>query len=62
MPLDNRGFKNIVTPEQLENKIEEQIHNQDMYYLIIDEIQNVKEFEKIVLQYQEEGYSLFLTG
>ena len=45
-----------------ENKIEEQIHNQDMYYLIIDEIQNVKEFEKIVLQYQEEGYSLFLTG
>lgn len=62
LPLDNRGFKNIVTPEQLENKIEEQIHNQDMYYLIIDEIQNVKEFEKIVLQYQEEGYSIFLTG
>ena len=62
LPLDNRGFKNIVTPEQLENKIEEQIHDQDMYYLIIDEIQNVKEFEKIVLQYQEEGYSLFLTG
>lgn len=44
LPLDKRGYKNIVTPKQLEDKIEEQIHDSDMYYLIIDEVQNVKIF------------------
>ena len=62
LPLDKRGYKNIVTPKQLENKIEEQIHDSDIYYLIIDEVQNVNGFEKVVLQYEEEGYSIFLTG
>ncbi len=62
LPLDKRGYKNIVTPKQLEDKIEEQIHDSDMYYLIIDEVQNVKGFEKVMLQYEEEGYSIFLTG
>lgn len=62
LPLDKRGYKNIVTPKQLEDKIEEQIHDSHMYYLIIDEVQNVKGFEKVMLQYEEEGYSIFLTG
>ena len=62
LPLDKRGYKNIVSPKQLENKIEEQIYDSGMYYLIIDEVQNVKGFEKVVLQYEEEGYSIFLTG
>ncbi len=62
LPLDKRGYKNIVTPKQLEDKIEEQIHDSDMYYLIIDKVQNVKGFEKVMLQYEEEGYSIFLTG
>ena len=62
LPLDKRGYKNIVTPKQLEDKIEEQIYDSGMYYLIIDEVQNVKGFEKVVLQYEEEGYSIFLTG
>ena len=62
LPLDKRGYKNIVTPKQLEDKIEKQIYDSGMYYLIIDEVQNVKGFEKVVLQYEEEGYSIFLTG
>lgn len=62
LPLDKRGYKEIVTPEQLETKIEEQIQDSDMYYIIIDEVQNVKGFEKVILQYEEEGYSIFLTG
>lgn len=62
LPLDKRGYKSIVSPKQLENKIEEQIYDSGMYYLIIDEVQNVKGFEKVVLQYEEEGYSIFLTG
>ncbi len=62
LPLDKRGYKDIVTPEKLEERIEEQIKDSDMYYLIIDEVQNVEGFEKIVLQYEEEGFSIFLTG
>ena len=62
LPLDKRGFKDIKTPEVLEKRIEEQIKGSDKYYLIIDEVQNVKGFESVVLQYEEEGYSIFLTG
>ena len=62
LPLDKRGYKDIITPEQLEKKIEECIKDSEKYYLIIDEVQNVKGFEKIILQYEEEGYSVFLTG
>ena len=62
LPLDKRGFKDIKTPEVLEKRIEEQIKDSDKYYLIIDEVQNVKGFESVVLQYEEEGYSIFLTG
>lgn len=62
LPLDRRGFKNIATPKDLEERIETQIQDDGRYYLFIDEVQNVKGFEKVVLQYEEEGYSIFLTG
>ena len=62
LPLDKRGFKNIRTPDELERRIEAQIKDEDPYYLLIDEVQNVKGFEAVVLQYEEEGYSIFLTG
>ena len=62
IPLDKRGFKNIKTPEQLEERIESLIKDDGFYYLFIDEVQNVKGFESVVLAYQEEGYSVFLTG
>lgn len=62
LPLDKRGFKGIKTPDDLEKRIEEQIKDSGSYYLIIDEVQNVKGFESVVLQYEEEGYSIFLTG
>lgn len=62
LPLDKRGFKNIKTPEQLEERIESYIKDDGFYYLFIDEVQNVKNFESVVLSYQEEGYSVFLTG
>lgn len=62
LPLDRRGYKEIRTPIELERKIEEQIKDSNMYYLIIDEVQNVRGFESVVLQYEEEGYSIFLTG
>jgi len=64
LPLDKRGFKTINTPEELEARIEEMIvEGEDFYYLFIDEIQNVKGFEKIVQGFQEEeNFSIFLTG
>ena len=62
VPLDRRGFKYISTPEQLEEKIDSMIEREDFNYLIIDEVQNVKGFEPVVHAYQEEGYSVFLTG
>ena len=63
LPLDRRGFKNIVTPEQLEKKIAEQSSDKKQYYLFIDEVQNVKHFEKVIQAFQEEGnFSIFLTG
>lgn len=62
LPLDRRGFKNIKTPEQLEEKIESMIIGEGFHYLFIDEIQNVRQFESVVQSYAEEGYSVFLTG
>ena len=62
LPLDKKGFKNIKTPEQLEERIESYVHDKDFYYLFIDEVQNVSGFESVILSYQEEGYSIFLTG
>lgn len=62
LPLDKRGFKNIRTPEQLEERIESMIHDDAFHYLMIDEVQNVKGFESVVQAYAEEGFSIFLTG
>ena len=62
IPLDKRGFKYIKTPQQLEEKIESMIVDDEFYYLFIDEIQNVHSFESVVQAYAEEGYSVFLTG
>ena len=62
LPLDQRGFKNIKTAEQLENRIESMIQTDGFHYLFIDEVQNVKGFESVVQSYAEEGFSVFLTG
>lgn len=62
LPLDRRGFKGIHTPDQLENRIESMIRDDGFYYLMIDEVQNVKGFESVVQAYAEDGFSVFLTG
>ena len=62
IPLDRRGYKNIKTPDELEAKIESMLGNEDTYYLLIDEVQNVSGFENVIHAYAEEGYSIFLTG
>lgn len=61
--LDKKEYKNIKTPEELENAIDKLIIDNDFKYLFIDEVQNVKGFESVVNAYrEEENYSIFLTG
>ena len=61
--LDTKKYKNIRTPEELENIIDELVTDNDFKYLFIDEVQNVTGFESIINAYREEGnYSIFLTG
>lgn len=62
IPLDRRGYKNIKTAEELEEKIESMLGDKENYYLFIDEVQNVFGFERVIHSYAEEGYSIFLTG
>jgi len=62
IPLDKRGFKNIKTADQLEERIDSLLGDAEQYFIFIDEVQNVSGFESVVHAYAEEGYSVFLTG
>ena len=61
--LDQRGYRKIRTPDQLEELIEKRITDQRLHYLFIDEIQNVKGFEEVINGFREDGNcSIFITG
>lgn len=61
--LDKKEYRNINTPEELEQIIDDLVLDNDFKYLFIDEVQNVNGFETIINSYREEGnYSIFLTG
>ena len=61
--LDSKQYKDIKTPSELEKTIDTLITDHDFKYLLVDEIQNVKGFEKVINSYrEEENYSIFLTG
>lgn len=61
--LDKKGNKKIKTPDQLEEKIDLLITDDDFKYIFIDEIQNVVGFEELINSYNNEGnYSIFITG
>jgi hypothetical protein len=61
--LDKRPNKGIKTPKQLDKLIESYLIDDEFKYIFIDEIQNVKGFEKIIESYRsEKNYSIFITG
>ena len=61
--LDQRGYRKIRTPDQLEELIGKKITDQELHYLFIDEIQNVKGFEEVINGFREDGNcSIFITG
>ena len=63
LELDKKEYRNVKKPEQLEKEIEKNIKDADFKYLLIDEIQNVKNYEPIINAYREEGnFSIFITG
>lgn len=61
--LDKKPYMNVDTPEKLDKLIEDNSCAQDIKYLFIDEVQNIKDFEKTLNAWREEGdYSIFITG
>lgn len=61
--LDKRGNRKIKTPDQLENRIEASIQDDEFKYILIDEVQNVKGFEEVINGYNDDGnFSVFITG
>ena len=63
--LDAKENIDIHTPKGLMRKIDAlaKAAKPGIKYLFIDEVQNVKDFEKVVNAYREEGgFSVFITG
>lgn len=61
--LDKKPYIDIDTTEKLDKLISEHNIALGKKYLFIDEIQNVKNFEKIINAWREEGdFSIFITG
>ena len=61
--LDRKPYDNIETPKQLDDIIGKNAKAQGKKYLFIDEIQNVKGFEKVLNAWREErDFSIFITG
>ena len=61
--LAKKEYKNIKKSTQLEKIIDDKIIDDDFKYLVIDEVQNVKDFEPLINSYRETGnISIFITG
>lgn len=63
LDLDKMPYSKIETPDELEKQILSMSNVDGVKYLFIDEIQNVKGYEKIINSFRENGdYSIFITG
>lgn len=61
--LDKREYRNVVTADKLESLIMSKCVTDEMKYLFIDEVQNVKDFETVLNGFRTEGnWSIFITG
>ena len=61
--LDKRPYIGITKPEQLDELIEKNYRQDEIQYLFIDEVQNVRNYETVINSWREEGnLSIFLTG
>lgn len=63
LDLDDDIYDNVTTIESLRSSIEECFEDaRGKRYLFIDEVQNVKGFEKVVESYRKKDVSVFITG
>lgn len=61
--FEDYKYRRISTPDALYEYIEAQICDEDKYYLFIDEIQNVNEFELVINSFRAtHNISIFITG
>ena len=62
--LDKRPYSRVGHPDVLEEIIDEKTqYINGTKYLFIDEVQNVKDFERVINSFREEGdFSIFITG
>lgn len=61
--LESAKYDNIKNYQDLYNHIAQQIYSKELYYVIIDEIQNIDEFEKTVNSLIVDfNIDLYLTG
>lgn len=61
--FEDYKYRSISTPDALYEYIEAQIKGDDKYYLFIDEIQNVDEFELVINSFRAtHNISIFITG
>lgn len=61
--LDRREYSDIVTADKLQALIQSKCETEEMKYLFIDEVQNVKDFEIVLNWFRTEGnWSIFITG
>ena len=54
LDLDKREYRNVATADQLESLIMSKCETEEMKYLFIDEVQNVKDFETVVNVYRPD--------
>lgn len=61
--LDKKPYDTVTTAEELDALISENSKTDGIKYLFIDEIQNVKGFERVINSWREErDFSIFITG
>lgn len=61
--FEDYKYRSISTPDSLYEYIEAQIKDDEKYYLLIDEIQNVDEFELVINSFRAtHNISIFITG
>lgn len=63
LSLDERTNKKYLDPDELDKYIRSLIVDDDKYYLILDEIQEVKEFESVLIGFMHiNNIEIYVTG
>ena len=63
MNFEDYDYIDFTEPKEFNAYIKKQIKDKEKYYLLFDEIQNVKEYEKVINSFRATlNVSIFITG